>query len=95
MPCETISQEATHEAIWNRIRLTDEIELCLLVLELRFEREKEDVKVESMPIVLDFESAGGPGEIGRRRRFVGAGCMFCVCEYVLQAILRWDLTSLF
>jgi hypothetical protein len=55
-------------------QLTDDTELNLL--KLRFDREKDEVSEESTPIVLDFDIIGGPGEIGRRRRFVGAGCMF-------------------
>jgi hypothetical protein len=56
-------------------------EVCLDPLRLRFEREKEAVRLESMPIVRDLGIRGGAwlrvGEMGPRSRRV-FGCMFYV-----------------
>lgn len=57
----------------------EEAEVCLELLRLRFDRDNEDVKLESMPIVRDLGMCGAwlrLGERGPRSRRVW-GCAFC------------------
>jgi hypothetical protein len=59
----------------------EEPETCRVLLRLRLEREKEEVRLESMPIVRDLgiTDCWRVGEIGPRSRRGLCGGTFCFC----------------